>query len=236
MVRYAFELLGSGYRAMLSGWTGTRDYARGFIRSTMGSAWAGDPTPRMIKSIDGHHFVFIFLELRSGLLHPIPMKEKTALTCIEAFETLEGFVRRRFPNATLRQLHFDSDPVITKTNPLSSLTGPRNVQELDEWLSSSHPDLTIKHSPPHTQAMNPAENMCGQAYYKMNYYLLNAFLSTRWWEDMLSAAIAVLNCIVRINSRDKTRKRKSPIEITTGKRPDLSDFQAPPRQPREHPR
>ena len=120
----------------------------------MGSAWAGDPTPKMVKSLDGNHFAFIFLELRSGLLHPIPLKEKTAKTCIEAFAALEGFVRRRFPNTTLRQLHLDSDPVFTKTNPNSSLTGPRNVHELDMWLRD-HQYLTIKHSPPHTQALNP---------------------------------------------------------------------------------
>mmetsp|Transcript_90730 Transcript_90730/g.181026 ORF Transcript_90730/g.181026 Transcript_90730/m.181026 type:complete len:86 (-) Transcript_90730:253-510(-) len=50
----------------------------------------------------------------------------------------------------------------------------------------------------------------------------------RSWEDMLGAAIAVLNSIVRLYSRDKQCKRKSPNEIVTGNRPDLFVFQAPP--------
>ena len=132
-----------------------------------GTVWAGDPTARMVVSLDGNRFAFIFMELSTGFNLPVSMKEKTTRSCIKAFEEPEATSARLFPGTTVRQIHLDSDPVWAKQHPSSPMSTTRNVQELDAWLSS-RTDMLFKHSPPHTQALNPAENISSQAYFKMN--------------------------------------------------------------------
>ena len=175
----------------------------------MGSSWAGDNTCLMPPSHDAHIYGFLFVEQRSKLIFLHPMRDKTIKSCIEAFEALERFVQRTFPDIQLRRLRLDCAPGWTKTNPSSSLVAPRNVSALDSWLLT-RPHLMITHAPPHTQALNPAENAMGMAMYKMNFFLHQAHLSMAWWEDMLGAAVAILSSLVRLHSRTKRLHVMSP--------------------------
>jgi len=118
-----------------------------------------------------------------------------------------------FPGVELTTLTLDSDPTWTKINSASSLAGTRNVAAVDAWIAEGRPHLRIKHSPPHTHALNPAENAMGQVVYKMNFFLHQASLSMIWWEDMFSAAITVLNGLPRPASRDLIRRHKPPYEL-----------------------
>ena len=184
----------------------------------MGTCWSGDTTGRMVRSHDGHHYVFVFLELRSGIIFSHPMPDKTTASSILAFEALDAFVQRTFPaGSRLEWLHLDSDPAWTKTNPNSSLLGTRNVAAIDRWIrDTGRGHLRIKHSPPYTQALNPVENIMARIVFKMNFFLHQGHLALVWWEDMFSAAVVVLNGIPRIHSRDALKRTQSPKEIAYG--------------------
>ena len=108
----------------------------------------------MPKSFGGNRYSFLFVEARTGILVAFPMRDKTLASCPAAIEQLEKLVRRMFPGVELTTLILDSDPTWTKTNPTSSLAGTRNVAAMDAWIAEGRPHLRIKHSPPHTRALN----------------------------------------------------------------------------------
>ena len=196
----------------------------------MGCSWSGDPTCIMPLSLNGNIYAFLFVELRSGLIFVFPMRDKTIASCIAAFEALERLVQRTFPGVQLRRLRLDCAPGWTKTNPTSSLTGPRNVAAFDTWLVA-RPQLMVTHAPPNSMALNPTESSMALAVYKMNFFLHQACLAIKWWEDMLGAAVAILNCLVRLSSRNKLRRKKSPQEIVYKRKGDFTQWPQPPHRP-----
>ena len=174
--------------------------------------------------------MFLFMDLISNILFAHPMVDKSTKSCIEAFEALITFILRTFPAGTiLRFLFLDSATSWARNTPNSSLHGTRNVAELDSWLRlPDRAHINVKHSLPHTQALNPVESIMGQVVYKMNFFLHRGNLDMKWLEGMMSAAIAIINCHKRLYSRDKNRRRRSPFEIVYGFKFDFSQWvQAP---------
>jgi hypothetical protein len=78
--------------------------------------------------------------------------------------------------------------------------------------------------------MNPVENAVRHAYYLLNFFLAQAHLTMLAWCDMLAAAVMVLNTLPRPQSRHLPLRTKSPLELATGVKPDLSRFIAAPGQ------
>ena len=172
-------------------------------------------------------YAFFFVELCSKVIFLYPMRDKTTGSCIAAFEALEKFVQLTFPGVMPGRLHPDCTPGWAKTNPTSSLAGPRNVAAFDAWLAA-RPQLMVTHAPPHTQVLNAAESSMGLAVYRVNIFLHQASLSMAWWEDMLGAAVAIPVSLVCLYSRGKLLRTKSPYELVYKRKPDLPQRAAPP--------
>jgi hypothetical protein len=91
-------------------------------------------------------------------------------------------------------------------------------------LLSEQPHVTVTFSPPHTQALNPVEGAVGHLFHLLNFFLAQAYLSMLAWCDILRASARVLNCLPCPQSSILALRVKSPDELATGKKPDLSRF------------
>ena len=101
---------------------------------------------------------------------------------------------------------------------------------LRQSLAASDPIVQLSFSPPYCQAMNPVENAVRHAFYLVNFFLAQAYLSMLAWCDMLLASVYVLNTLPRPQSRHVDLHTKSPIELATGAKPDMSRQIAAPGQ------
>jgi hypothetical protein len=61
----------------------------------------------------------------------------------------------------------------------------------------------------------------------MNFFLHQANPPMAWWGGMPGAAVAILNCLARLHSRDKLLRRKSPYEPVYKRKPDLPQWPGP---------
>jgi len=68
----------------------------------------------------------------------------------------------------------------------------------------------------------------GMAVYKMDFFLHQAHLSMAWWEDMLGAAVSILNSLIRLYSKTERLRKKSPCQLVYKRKPDLSQWPGPP--------
>ena len=126
----------------------------------------------------------------------------------------------------LQHLRSDSDPSFA----VSGHGDANTASALRNSLAASPPAGLLTFSPPYCQAMNPVENAVRHAYYLMNFFMAQAYLTMLAWSDMLLAAVAALNYLPRPQSRNELLRVKSPHEIATGVKPDLSTHIAAPGQ------
>ena len=63
--------------------------------------------------------------------------------------------------------------------------------------------------------MNPVENAVRHAYYLMNFFMAQAYLTMLAWCDMLLAAVTALKYLPRPQSRNLLLRGRSPHEIAT---------------------
>ena len=126
----------------------------------------------------------------------------------------------------LRHLRGDSNPSFAVSGHGEAYT----ASALRDSLAAAPPHVLLSFSPPYCQAMNPVENAVRHAYYLMNFYMAQAYLTMLAWCDMLLAAVAALNYLPRPQSRNEMLRVKSPHEIATGLKPDLSTHIAAPGQ------
>ena len=61
-------------------------------------------------------------------------------------------------------------------------------------------------------------------YFLLNFFLAQAHLSMLAWCDILRASVCILNCLPRPQSSNLALRLKSPNELATGSKPDISHF------------
>ena len=104
---------------------------------------------------------------------------------------------------------------------------PRNTFALHNYVNSLRSPLAFTHSPPHTQALNPVECAVRQLYHLLNFFLEQGSLTMLAWHDLLIASVYARNRLPQPQSRRMELRSRSPQELATQKRPDLSDIAAP---------
>jgi len=188
-----------------------------------GAAASLDLTRTFVSDVDGYVLSAIFMDLRTGLLWESPMRNHT---CAEFIRVLAKYVARvrDFFRVDLQLVHSDCDPVYTVTQR----GPPRNASALQIYVNSLRSPLAFSHSPPHTQALNPVECAVRQLYHLLNFYLAQGSLTMLAWHDMLMAGVYARNRLPRPQSRRMELRSRSPLELATLKRPDMSDMIAAP--------
>ena len=184
-----------------------------------------DLTRTFERDVDGNVCGVILLDVASFLMWACPLKGKSGREVARAVGLYREHVRTIF-GTELQHLRSDSDPSFAVSGHGDAYT----ASALRNSLAASPPAVLLTFSPPYCQAMNPVENAVRHAYYLMNFFMAQAYLTMLAWSDMLLAAVAALNCLPRPQSRNELLRVKSPHKIATGVKPDLSTHIAAPGQ------
>jgi hypothetical protein len=175
-----------------------------------------DFTRAFERDVDGHVYALVFLDVATFMLWACPLKDKSGAEAARALCLYREHVRSTF-GTELLHLRADSDPSFA----VSGHGEARVASALRHSLAATSPVVQLSFSPPYCQAMNPVENAVRHAYYLLNFFLAQAYLSMLAWCDMLLASVHVLNTLPRPQSRHVELRTKSPVEMATGAKPDM---------------
>jgi hypothetical protein len=213
------------YAQQASSRTAIRHAALLHARPLAGQHASMDFTRTFECDMDGYVCAAMFLDVATFALWMCPLRNKSGGEAARAVSEYRAHVRSYF-KAELVHLRSDSDPSFAVSGHGEAYA----ASALKRMLDSSPPHVALTFSPPYCQAMNPVENAVRHAYYLLNFFLAQAHLTMKAWCDMLAAAVMVLNTLPRPQSRHLPLRTKSPLELATGVKPDLSRFIAAPGQ------
>jgi len=195
-------------------------------RPLPGTSASLDFTREFTRDVDGNIVAAVFLDIATYSLFVFPLPGKSGLDAAKAVRAYRAHVRERYAGVELKNLRSDSDPSFSA----NSRDIGAAASELRRSLEAELPHVQMSFSPPHCQAMNPVEGAMGHLMHLLNFFLAQAYLSMLAWADILAASACVLNCLPRPQSSFEPLQSKSPDELATGERPDLSRHIAAPGQ------
>ena len=130
------------------------------------------------RDVDGHVYALVFLDVATFMLWACPLKDKSGAEAARALCLYREHVRSTF-GTELLHLRADSDPSFA----VSGHGEARVASALRHSLAATSPVVQLSFSPPYCQAMNPVENAVRHAYYLLNFFFAQAYLSMLAWPD-----------------------------------------------------
>jgi hypothetical protein len=182
-----------------------------------GEEFSFDATGRMPTSLDGYHYSFIFVCMKTDRVKVFHVREKTTASLLAAIEELRVWVLSEI-GVVLKAVFGDFDPVWSV-----QLRGDDVEPALVKAYRQKHP-IQFRRAPRDRQAFNPAEGTMGPMYSLMSANCKRGRLSLdKAWPDMLDAAEVQINLhLVPRSKRGSAARLMTRIEAFHGKRYDVT--------------